>query len=325
MTGPWDNENGGRRDMRRPFTFWGHVWAGVTFWRVFAIVALLLTLGAVYDEEQMPSGPHVARLKIEGVIESDPSRDRLINRLRTDEDVKGLVVHINSPGGTVTGSEELYVALREFGAKKPVVAVISEMAASGGYVAALGADRIYARQTSITGSIGVLMEYPKIDGLLRTVGVEMHTIKSSPIKAEPNIWGETPEAALEVHRAMIEDAYRWFRDLVGDRRKLEEAELDAVANGAIFSGRMAIELKLVDEIGGERAAVRWMDETFFTGTKVRAAKEKKKEEEPLLLQLLRGGAALAGIRLPESFPPATASAAAARRALEGPRLMAILD
>ena len=168
------------------------------------------------------------------------------------------MLRIDSPGGTTEGSEVLFDEIRRLAAKKPVVAVVGTMAASGAYIAALGADRIFVRGNSIVGSIGVLMEYPNVSGLMEKVGVTLESIKSSPLKAAPNGFEPTSEAARDAIASLIADSFAWFKDLVKDRRQLSDEELARVDDGRVFTGRQGIPLKLADAIGGEREAIEWL-------------------------------------------------------------------
>lgn len=313
------DQDGGRRDQRRPSAFAQaalHVWRGVTFWRIFAIFVFLALMGAVSSGPSAPLGPHVARLWVDGMIMDDPDRTEFIDKLAADDAVEAILVRIDSPGGTIAGSEALYDALRRAGDEKPVVAVMGEMAASGGYITAIGADWIVARGGTMTASIGVLMQYPNVEGLLSDLGIEMHAIKSSPIKAEPDPFGTPPEAALALHRAMIADSYAWFRGLVAERRGLEGAALDAVADGRVMTGRQALDAGLVDAIGGEREALDWLADTAGVAAPVKDRRVEDEAPGGLLRRLLSA----AGVPAPESLIPPLA-----QRALIGPRLMAVAD
>jgi protease-4 len=201
---------------------------------------------------------HVARLRIDGVITDDPEREEMLQELAENDRVKAVIVHINSPGGTVAASEAIYFSLRKVAEDRPVVAVMSEAAASGGYIAALSADQIIARGGTLTGSIGVVTEVPNVGGLMEMLGVGVTRVKSGPLKAEPNITAPPSEEALEVQRALIADSYGWFRDLVGERRGLEGAALESVADGRVYTGRQALANGLVDALGGEETALAWL-------------------------------------------------------------------
>jgi len=167
-------------------------------------------------------------------------------------------VHINSPGGTTAGSEQLYDALVRLKAKKPLVVVVEGLAASGGYITAIAADHIIAQQSSLVGSIGVLFQYPNVSELLKTVGVKVEEVKSSPLKAAPNGFEPTSPEARAALDALVRDSYAWFRGLVKERRGMDDALLEKVADGRVFTGRQAIDLKLVDQLGDEKAAVAWL-------------------------------------------------------------------
>ena len=143
-------------------------------------------------------------------------------------------------------------------AKKPLVVVVEGLAASGGYIAAIAADHIVARQSSLVGSIGVLFQFPNFTELLKTVGVKVEEVKSSPLKAAPNGFEPTSPEARAALDALVKDSYAWFRGLVKERRGMDDALLEKVADGRVFTGRQAVELKLIDQLGDEKAAVAWL-------------------------------------------------------------------
>ncbi len=238
-------------------------WRRSAFWRGFLVAAVLaIILGlALTVRPDRHAKPHIARFAVEGLIVDDPARDRLLTEMAESDDVRAVILRINSTGGTTTGAEALFDSLRTLGEAKPVVATMGEVAASGGYAAALAADHIVARGNTLTGSVGVIMEYPDLSGLMQRIGVEMETFRSSPLKADVSpLRPITPEGRA-AQDALIADSYGWFRGLVAERRQLDEAALDRVANGAVFTGRMALERGLVDEIGGEAEARAHLDAT----------------------------------------------------------------
>jgi protease IV len=229
-------------------------------WRwiaVAAIAALVIGLISAGNYEQ-PRGAHVARLEVSGLITGEEKQLQLIRDLVLEDDVKALIVRIDSPGGTTVGSEALYEELRKFGAKKPVVAVMDSVAASGGYITALAADRVYGRGNTITGSIGVIFSYPDVSQLLNTVGVKMEEVKSGELKAEPSGYKPTTEKARVVMQEMVSDGFGWFKGLVVERRKLDVATVDRLSDGRVYSGRQALKEKLIDEIGTEVEARAWL-------------------------------------------------------------------
>jgi protease-4 len=243
-----------RRRMRRR----------LTLWRVLAVLGVIvgvIGLGFAFGGRQAASfgGDHVARVRINGFISGDEPTLRLIRQVRESRSAKAVVVHVDSPGGSVSGSEAIYLALRQLSAAKPTTAVVSGLAASGGYIAAIGTDRIVAQQTSLVGSIGVLFQMPNAAKLLDTVGVTVETIRSTPLKAAPSGFEPTsPEARAALER-VVRDHYDWFRGLVRERRGFSEAELAAVADGRVHTGRQSLTLKLVDTLGGERQAIDWLE------------------------------------------------------------------
>ncbi|GLK67648.1 signal peptide peptidase SppA [Hansschlegelia plantiphila] len=235
----------------------------LAFWRIGAIglAAVAVIFGALAarggGEKAGPRGDHIAKIAISGVILDDEKRQKLFADL-AKSDAKGVLLMIDSPGGGVTASEEIYDAIRLVAKDRPVAAVVGSLAASGGYIAAIASDHIVAHKTSITGSIGVLAQYPNFTGLLKNVGVEVESIKSSPLKASPSGLEPTSPEARRAIEALILDSYAWFKGVVKERRGLDDAALANVSDGRVFTGRQAIDLKLIDEIGGEKEALAWL-------------------------------------------------------------------
>lgn len=233
------------------------------FWRVlaFALVALFvigLALRATSTRSAATLVPHIARVKISGLITGDDKTIKLLHDVGESK-AAGLILDIDSPGGTTVGSEKVYDEIRAVASKKPVVAEISTLGASGAYIAALGADHIVARGNSLVGSIGVLFEFPNFSKLLDTVGVSVEKIKSAPLKAEPDGFTPTSDAARAAIAALVADSFDWFKGLVKDRRGMSDAELAAVDDGRVFTGRQSLPLKLIDQIGTEKEAVAWLE------------------------------------------------------------------
>lgn len=232
----------------------------LAFWRVLAIIAILIAVVALMPRMGGSSGPHIARVAVEGMIFNDPAREKLIRDLVENDSAKALIVAIDSPGGTLVGSEALYDAIQKVAAEKPVVAVMSELAASGGYMTAIATDHIVARRNTITGSIGVVMEAPNIVGLLDMLGVEVTRLKSAPLKAEPSFSTRPTPEALAARQDLIDDGFAWFRGLVAERRGLDGLALDRVTDGRVFSGAQAVDLGLIDALGDQEDATNWLAE-----------------------------------------------------------------
>ena len=242
-----------RRRIRRKLTFW-RVAAAVIAIAAIAGVGMLVTPGA---RGSLAASGSIARVNIEGLIRSDRDRVEALERL-ADSRAPAVIVHINSPGGTTAGSEQLYDALTRLKAKKPLVVVVEGLAASGGYITAIAADHIIAQQTSLVGSIGVLFQFPNFTDLLKTVGVKVEEVKSSPLKAAPNGYEPTSPEARAALDALVKDSYAWFRGLVKERRGMDDELLEKVADGRVFTGHQAVDLKLIDQLGDEKTAVAWL-------------------------------------------------------------------
>lgn len=242
-----------RRRMRRR----------LTTWRGIALAALALAIGAfAFSGAKMGSlsgEKQIARISITGTITEDRDQLRMLKKIAEAEHVAALLVYINSPGGTTTGGEALFGALREVAEKKPVVGQFGTVAASAGYITGLATDHIVARGNTITGSVGVLVQWPQVTELLDKIGVKVNTVRSGLLKARPSPVEETTPEALEVTEAMIQESFQWFLALVAERRKLDPDSVPGLKTGRIFSGRMAKDLKLVDEIGGEPEAIRYLE------------------------------------------------------------------
>jgi protease-4 len=242
-----------RRRMRRK----------LTFWRVSAILVVLIAvvglgLALVPGSRLMPASSAIARIRIEGLIRGNQQRVEALERL-AKSNARAVIIHIDSPGGTTAGSQQLFDSLRDLQAKKPVVVVVDGLAASGAYIAAISADHIIAEDTSLVGSIGVLFQYPNFTDVLKTIGIKMEEVKSSPLKAAPNGFEPTSPEARAAIEAIVVDSYAWFKGLVKDRRRMDDAQLTKVADGRVFTGRQGVALKLVDELGNEKTALAWLE------------------------------------------------------------------
>jgi len=236
----------------------------LTVWRVVAIVlfigAILALVGAGggFGDLKKTYEDHIARGHIDGFISGDQPTLDLFDDLAASDKVKGIIIRIDSPGGTTAGSEALYDVIRKAAKDKPVVAVMDTVAASGGYITAIAADYIVARGNTITGSIGVIFQFPEVSKLLETLGVKMEEIKSGDLKAEPNPYKPVSDKARAVANVMVQDSFSWFTGCVADRRKLPLDRVLVLSDGRVYTGRQAVKEKLVDAIGGEEKAVDWL-------------------------------------------------------------------
>jgi protease-4 len=182
----------------------------------------------------------------------------MLDQIGRSDSVKGVLVAIDSTGGATVGGEALYEALLRLSGKKPTVATMGTVGASAAYMAAIAADHVIARRTTITGSIGVLFQYPEVSKLLDNLGVKVEEEKSAPLKAEPSPFKPASPEARAVLQGVIRDTYDWFVDIVAERRKLARPDALTLADGRVYTGRQALAVNLIDEIGGEDVALAWL-------------------------------------------------------------------
>ncbi len=260
------------------------LWRGAA---VFAVLGLLIAL--VGEKGELRHGDSLARITISGVIAGDLEREKALYDLPEDENTRALIVHIDSPGGTVVGGESLYHALRHVGEHMPVVVVMDEIATSAGYMTAIAGDRIFAREGTLTGSIGVIWQTTNVEGLLEKIGIQTDAIKSGAMKAEPSPFEPmTPEVREETEKLVL-NIFDMFIAMVVERRPMTPAEVKKIADGRIFTGLKAKEINLVDEIGGEREAIAWLEsvESIEPDLPIHDFKIRRDEEiwQPLLSSL----------------------------------------
>jgi protease-4 len=244
-----------RRRLRRRLSLWRAL-------AIAALVAAVFVLGTAGGKMSEVLGEkQIARVAIEGTILENREQLELLKRIGEADNVKGVLVFVNSPGGTTTGGEALFVALRDLAKKKPVVAQFGTIAASAGYIVGLGADYIVSRANTITGSVGVLIQWPEVSQMLDKIGVKFNEIKSGPLKAVPSPFEPLNEEGQQVTKSMIDEGFRWFLSLVETRRNIKSADIPGLEQGRVFLGQEALDLKLVDAIGGEDQAVDWLRTT----------------------------------------------------------------
>ena len=182
----------------------------LTFWRVLAVLVIVVGIAGTAALASRRAGffgvrPYIARVTISGLIRGDQDRVRALDRLANTTLARAVIVHVDSPGGTTAGSEQLFDALSRLREKKPMVVVVDSLAASGGYITALAADHIVAQQTSLVGSIGVLFQYPNVSDLLGKIGVKVESVKSTPLKAAPDGYEPTSPEATAALNSIIQE------------------------------------------------------------------------------------------------------------------------
>ncbi|MEE2774893.1 MAG: signal peptide peptidase SppA [Pseudomonadota bacterium] len=249
-----------RRKTRRSSFLWGALISG----------GLVLAAMLFLNVDSM-SYPHIAVFQINGEIQDDPERDSLLQDIAEDENVRALLLRINSPGGSVVGSEALYESIRNISEKKPVISLIGGIGASGAYIAALGSDHIYARGNSLVGSIGVMVQYPDVSKLAHRLGITVDVVSSGDAKVGPHPLIPMDEGSRKFQEALIEDSFSWFKGLISNRRGISDEVLSKVSKGQLFTGRMAVDLDLVDGIGGQSDALvkLGLDDEAFSNLVVR--------------------------------------------------------
>ncbi|HEX5958271.1 MAG TPA: signal peptide peptidase SppA [Hyphomicrobiaceae bacterium] len=236
----------------------------LSWWRVLALTAGALALGFLMFSSAEQAGligqRQIARVAIEGLITDDRDMLRLIKKLGESDKISGVILAVNSPGGTTVGGEAMFEALRELGKKKPLVAQFGTVATSAAYIVGLATDRIVARGNTITGSVGVIFQWPEIAGLLEKLGIKVNEIKSGPLKATPSPFQPLDEAGRATTEEMVAESQRWFVNLVRTRRRVDTKSISGLEEGRVYSGREALANKLIDQIGGEAEVVKYLED-----------------------------------------------------------------
>jgi protease IV len=260
-----------RRNLKRRLGFWRGVAIAAAVVAAATVAARVLPTGLA-DQKQ------IARIAIEGMITEDRDMLRLMKSIADNKNIEAVILTINSGGGTTTGGEALFEAIRGMAEKKPVVAQFGTVAASAAYIAGLGTDHIVARGNSITGSVGVIFQWPEVSGLLDKFGVKMNEIKSGNLKAVPSMFEPISPAGRQVTEAMVAESQKWFLGLVTERRKINTADVPGLEQGRVFSGREALTHKLVDAVGGEAEVIRYLEDVKKTPKKLRIVDWKPRRE-----------------------------------------------
>ncbi len=238
-----------RRRLKRKLRWWQ---AATLIAATLSVIAVLQASDLLFERDK------VARLRVTGLITGDHTREALLADIAEDPSVRALIVHLDSPGGTVVGGEDLYRSLRVVGEQKPVVTVMGTVAASAAYMTAVAGDRVFAREGTITGSIGVLFQTADITALLDKLGIKPEALKSGPLKAVPSPTEPLTEEARAATQELVLDLFEFFIDLVVERRPLDRDQVLQLADGRVYTGRQAVANGLVDAIGGETAARDWL-------------------------------------------------------------------
>jgi protease IV len=261
---------------RRPF-LWGLVGTALMF-AVFFLVTLLITVLLTGEEGIADSGTKIGVIAIDGVISSDLAEKtvRQLAKYEDDASIKAIILRIDSPGGGVASSQEIYEAVKRVRSSgKLVVASLGSVAASGGYYVACVADRIFANAGTVTGSIGVLVQLANAEELLRKIGVESTIITSGPFKDSGNPTRTLRPEERQVFQALVDDVYQQFIEAVAQSRSLPIDGVRQAADGRIYTGRQARELRLVDELGSFHDAITYAASTVGIVGKPKLVQEGK--------------------------------------------------
>ena len=231
------------------------------FWRTISVITVAIIVYLSFEnQEKSSSNDYIANYNISGLLISADEIIEDLEELKSNNKVNSIIISVDSPGGTTVSAEEIYLKLKEVSLAKPTAIVMRNIATSGAYLLSLGGDVIFSRENTITGSIGVLLQWARIDEALSKLGIEVNEIKSGKLKAEPDFFGEIDEAAQQVTKEIIDETFDWFLRIVKVERDLNPREIMKISDGRIFTGRQAIELNLVDEIGDKNDAKRWLIE-----------------------------------------------------------------
>jgi protease-4 len=236
----------------------------ITLWRSLVVIACVLTLGALLltsaDQAGLLERRQIARVTIEGIITEDRDLLRLFKKIGENKNIAAVILTVNSPGGTTAGGEALFEAIHALAKDKPVVAQFGTIATSAAYIVGMATDRIIARGNTITGSVGVIFQWAEFSQLMDKIGVRFNEIKSGPLKANPSPFSPLDDAGRAATEEMVAESFRWFLGIVRERRGVDTKSIPGLEQGRVFSGRDALNHKLIDQIGGESEVVRYLED-----------------------------------------------------------------
>jgi len=256
---------------------------------VILLLVLMLISALIALSEKSPLKDKVALIRIEGPIFDSKEAIEELKKYAKESSVKAIVLRVDSPGGAVAPSQEIYEEVKKAAASKPVVASMGSVAASGGYYIVSPATRVVANPGTITGSIGVIMEIPNIEGLMDKIGVKTEVIKSGRHKDMATMFRTMGKEERELLQGVLDDVHSQFINAVSEGRKLPVETVRELADGRIFTGRQAAELKLVDELGNIEDAIALAARLAgIKGEPEVVSKEKKFTVIDLLLGKLPG-------------------------------------
>lgn len=252
-----------------------------------ALVAVLVLFGRVGGVDGKLQDDYIARFTVEDIIVDDVYRHEKLVEIAEDESIKALILRMDSPGGSTVGADQLYKDIREIAKNKPVVCTMRSMATSGGYLGAIGADYIVANPGTLTGSIGVILQTAEITKLAEKIGITPITVKSGPLKGSPTLLEKFGDEEQKLLQSLIKDFQTYFIGLVKERRSLTDEQVDVIDDGRVVSAQQAIQLNLIDEIGGEKEALAWLEKEHQIDTTLEVQNVEVDDEEEPLEKLLK--------------------------------------
>ena len=239
-------------------------WYRKGIWRGILIsIILAITISLFLNFNNFSSNfSHIARISINGVIFDNSETIEIIDNLAKNDNVKSVIVRINSPGGSVVGSESLYVAINSLSQKKPVISLMGEIATSGGYIVALASNYILARKNTLTGSIGVIVENQNFSELSEKIGVSIDTTKSGKIKGGQNPLSPSDPLVKINNQKLVNYSFDWFISIIKKNRDINQSVIELVSDGRTLTGGMAMDLGLIDGIGSEKEALKYLEKKY---------------------------------------------------------------
>jgi protease-4 len=276
------------------------------FFTIIFLIAVVLSLLLTFSQKN-PLGEKVALVHVTGVIIDSSDVIKELKDHAKDSSIKAIIIRVNSPGGAVAPSQEIYNEIIKIKEKKKVIVSMGAIAASGGYYIAAPADRIVANAGTLTGSIGVIMELPNVSGLMDKIGIKTQVIKSGKHKDIASVFKTLTPEEKKILQTVLDDVHDQFIRAVADSRGMTFEETKKLADGRIFTGRMAKEIGLIDELGGLEDAIMLAGE--LAGIEGEPEVITKKEKFSFF-DLIRGqfpqrliGDAFSGIRIQYLFSP----------------------
>jgi protease-4 len=235
-------------------------------WRLlFAVLAFLVLIFVANDNKlnkglnSLKSEKYIARITLKDIIYDNAYNLDVLDEIKDDDHAVALIVAIDSPGSTTTAGESIYYRIRKIAQKKPVVAIMDSVGASGAYLISVAADRIFAKNGTITGSIGVIYQAYEFSNLAEKMGVGLITIKSSPLKGGINQFEKASPELIDSTKQLVSDSYRQISDIIVERRKYNQDQFDKVKDGRALLGDRALKLGLIDQIGETEEALKWLE------------------------------------------------------------------